>query len=68
MAPQQPQPHELPHVCREIIIDYTKKDQIGGLQVLHQNHWIDVHPIPGALVVNLGDMLQLISNGCPRDG
>ncbi|XP_027359416.1 1-aminocyclopropane-1-carboxylate oxidase homolog 3-like [Abrus precatorius] len=40
------------------------QDNIGGLQILTQNdQWIDVPPIPGALVVNIGDMLQLISNG-----
>ncbi|XP_016437701.1 1-aminocyclopropane-1-carboxylate oxidase homolog [Nicotiana tabacum] len=38
------------------------QDDIGGLQVLHQNQWIDVPPTSGALVVNIGDMLQLISN------
>ncbi|KAF1897459.1 hypothetical protein Lal_00035164 [Lupinus albus] len=38
------------------------QDQIGGLQVLNQNEWIDVPPVPGALVVNIGDLLQLISN------
>ncbi|KAJ1433721.1 Oxoglutarate/iron-dependent dioxygenase [Sesbania bispinosa] len=38
------------------------QDHIGGLQVLNQNQWIDVHPIPGALVVNIGDVLQFISN------
>ncbi|WCJ24004.1 2-oxoglutarate (2OG) and Fe(II)-dependent oxygenase superfamily protein [Euphorbia peplus] len=38
------------------------QDQIGGLQVLHQNQWIDVPPTPGALVVNVGDLLQLVSN------
>ncbi|XP_008224381.1 PREDICTED: 1-aminocyclopropane-1-carboxylate oxidase homolog 1-like [Prunus mume] len=38
------------------------QDHIGGLQVLHQNKWIDVPPVPGALVVNIGDLLQLISN------
>ncbi|GMJ01956.1 hypothetical protein like AT1G06620 [Hibiscus trionum] len=35
---------------------------LGGLQVLHENQWIDVPPLPGALVVNIGDFLQLISN------
>ncbi|KAA8548782.1 hypothetical protein F0562_000466 [Nyssa sinensis] len=38
------------------------QDQIGGLQVLHQNEWVDVPPVPGALVVNIGDLLQLVSN------
>ncbi|KAG6732630.1 hypothetical protein I3843_01G179900 [Carya illinoinensis] len=38
------------------------QDHIGGLQVLHNNQWVDVHPVPGALVVNIGDLLQLISN------
>ncbi|EOY05990.1 2-oxoglutarate (2OG) and Fe(II)-dependent oxygenase superfamily protein, putative isoform 1 [Theobroma cacao] len=38
------------------------QDQIGGLQVLHQDQWVDVPPVPGALVVNIGDLLQLITN------
>ncbi|KAM7277328.1 hypothetical protein ACFE04_019194 [Oxalis oulophora] len=38
------------------------QDQIGGLQFLHKNQWVDVSPIPGALVANIGDLLQLISN------
>ncbi|KAJ0967289.1 hypothetical protein J5N97_024206 [Dioscorea zingiberensis] len=38
------------------------QDHIGGLQVLHQHYWIDVPPLPGALVVNIGDLLQLILN------
>ncbi|PKU83425.1 1-aminocyclopropane-1-carboxylate oxidase homolog 1-like isoform X1 [Dendrobium catenatum] len=38
------------------------QDTIGGLQVLHQNQWIDVPPISGAFVVNIGDLLQLITN------
>ncbi|KAL5542211.1 hypothetical protein UlMin_009921 [Ulmus minor] len=38
------------------------QDHIGGLQVLHQNNWIDVKPVQGALIVNIADLLQLISN------
>ena len=34
------------------------QDHIGGLQIQYQNHWIDVPPVPGALVVNIGDLLQ----------
>ena len=35
------------------------QDQIGGLQVLHQNQWVDIPPVTGALVVNLGDLFQV---------
>ncbi|KAE9455442.1 hypothetical protein C3L33_12655, partial [Rhododendron williamsianum] len=38
------------------------QDGIGGLRVLHQNQWVNVPPVPGALVVNIGDLLQLVSN------
>ncbi|KAL2530793.1 1-aminocyclopropane-1-carboxylate oxidase-like protein 1 [Forsythia ovata] len=38
------------------------QDQIGGLQVLKNNQWIDVQPLAGSLVVNIGDFLQIISN------
>lgn len=127
MAPNPLKPEELPQVCRDILIDYSKQimelgntllellsealglkanhltdmdcgeglavvchyypgcpqpeltlgaskhtdndfltvllqDQIGGLQVLHDDQWINVPPLSGALVVNIGDLMQLISN------
>lgn len=34
------------------------QDQVGGLQVLYENQWVDVPPMHGALVVNVGDLLQ----------
>lgn len=41
------------------------QDGVGGLEVQPhgQSEWIDVPPIPGALVVNLGEMLEVATNG-----
>ncbi|OOF91756.1 hypothetical protein ASPCADRAFT_56492 [Aspergillus carbonarius ITEM 5010] len=39
------------------------QDMSGGLQVLSSSdEWLDARPIPGTLVVNIGDFLQRLSN------
>ncbi|KAI3749504.1 hypothetical protein L2E82_20118 [Cichorium intybus] len=38
------------------------QDTIGGLQVLQKNQWVDVEPIKDAIIVNIGDLMQLITN------
>ncbi|KAG2570496.1 1-aminocyclopropane-1-carboxylate oxidase homolog 1-like isoform X1 [Panicum virgatum] len=38
------------------------QDDTGGLQVLHDDQWIDVPPTPGAFIVNIGDLMQMMSN------
>jgi isopenicillin N synthase-like dioxygenase len=35
------------------------QDNMGGLQVRNQNQWVDVPTLQGALVVNLGDFMQV---------
>uniref|UniRef100_A0A0D9VXN2 Fe2OG dioxygenase domain-containing protein n=1 Tax=Leersia perrieri TaxID=77586 RepID=A0A0D9VXN2_9ORYZ len=39
------------------------QDGMGGLQALLDGQWVDVPPVNGALVVNVGDLLELVSNG-----
>uniref|UniRef100_A0A0E0HQN7 Fe2OG dioxygenase domain-containing protein n=1 Tax=Oryza nivara TaxID=4536 RepID=A0A0E0HQN7_ORYNI len=43
------------------------QDESGGLQAVlprpPEERWVDVPPVAGALVVNVGDLLQLVSNG-----
>ncbi|WOK94880.1 hypothetical protein Cni_G03585 [Canna indica] len=39
------------------------QDEIGGLQVHHRGQWLTVDPLPGSFVVNVGDHLEIFSNG-----
>jgi isopenicillin N synthase-like dioxygenase len=39
------------------------QDEHKGLQVEYDHEWVDVVPIPDTLVVNIGELLELASNG-----
>eukprot|EP01018_Ginkgo_biloba_P029332 Gb_05041 [translate_table: standard] len=41
-------------------ITLVGQDDCGGYQVLNGQKWVDVAPIKGALVVNIGDILQCV--------
>lgn len=63
--PPCPEPHLTLSTGRHSDPDFLTillQDQVGGLQVLCQEKWINVAPLPGALIVNIGDLLQLVSN------
>ncbi|CAH8251384.1 unnamed protein product [Arabidopsis lyrata] len=127
MAPDTPKPQDLPEICRDVMMEYSKQvmilgkflfellsealglepnhlnnidcskgllmlshyyppcpepdltfgtsqhsdnsfltvllpDQIEGLQVRREGYWFDVPHVPGALIINIGDLLQLITN------
>ncbi|CAO2834986.1 unnamed protein product [Amaranthus hypochondriacus] len=44
------------------ILTVLLQDQVGGLQVKYDDKWVNVKPVHGALVINVGDLLQMISN------
>ncbi|XP_068342279.1 probable 2-oxoglutarate-dependent dioxygenase SLC1 isoform X1 [Pyrus communis] len=39
------------------------QDEVEGLQIKKQDKWITVEPIPNSFVVNVGDHLEIFSNG-----
>ncbi|KAI5002306.1 hypothetical protein ZWY2020_026956 [Hordeum vulgare] len=38
-------------------------DDTPGLQVRKNGRWYPLNPLPGALVINVGDILQILTNG-----
>ncbi|KAE8661863.1 S-norcoclaurine synthase 1 [Hibiscus syriacus] len=38
-------------------------NEVEGLQFKRNQKWVPVKPIPGALIVNIGDVLEIMSNG-----
>jgi isopenicillin N synthase-like dioxygenase len=42
------------------------QDPVGGLQVETGRGWVDVEPRPGTFVVNIGELLELASDGYLR--
>jgi isopenicillin N synthase-like dioxygenase len=48
------------------LLSAVLQDSEGGLQVETASDWIDAAPRPGALVVNIGELLELASDGYLR--
>ncbi|KAK4280289.1 hypothetical protein QN277_011931 [Acacia crassicarpa] len=51
------------HRDATLITILLQEQHVEGLQVLKDGQWIGVEPIPNAFVVNIGLILQMISNG-----
>lgn len=41
------------------IVTVLLQNQVPGLQVRYENEWLDVKPVPGGLIINVGDFLQV---------
>ncbi|KAE8687970.1 hypothetical protein F3Y22_tig00111005pilonHSYRG00075 [Hibiscus syriacus] len=40
-----------------------QSEGVSGLQVIKDGNWVQVEPIPDAFVINIGDQIQVLSNG-----
>lgn len=45
--------------CDPSFMTILLQDNTGGLEVFHRDQWIDIQPRPGALLVHLGDLMQV---------
>ncbi|XVE61459.1 hypothetical protein DITRI_Ditri06bG0042000 [Diplodiscus trichospermus] len=45
------------------VVTVLLQNQIPGLQVRHKDEWVNVKPVHGGLIINVGDFLQIVSNG-----
>ncbi|KAI3980611.1 hypothetical protein MKX01_025176 [Papaver californicum] len=64
--PECPQPEltmgTTEHSDPDFLTILLQDDNASGLQVLHQNQWVDVPSSRGTFTVNIGDLLQIASN------
>ncbi|KAK6938084.1 Non-hem dioxygenase N-terminal domain [Dillenia turbinata] len=44
------------------VLSILLQDEVGGLEAVKDNKWFNVDPIPNSLIVNIGDMMQAMSN------
>lgn len=65
--PKCPQPNMTyglsPHSDPGGITVLLPDEDVQGLQVLKDGKWVMVNPVPNAFIVNIGDQLQILSNG-----
>ncbi|KAK6941726.1 Non-hem dioxygenase N-terminal domain [Dillenia turbinata] len=65
--PSCPRPDQVlglkPHSDRSGLTTILQDTEVEGLHVCKDNQWFGVIPIPYAIFVNLGDQMQILSNG-----
>jgi len=51
-----------PHSDTSSITLLMQDDDVTGLEIRHQGGWVPVNPIPDALVVNVGDVTEVLES------
>ncbi|XAR66650.1 Thebaine 6-O-demethylase [Bertholletia excelsa] len=52
-----------PHSDGSLLTIVLQLNQVDGLQIKKDGMWIPIRPLPSAFVVNVGDSLEILSNG-----
>ncbi|KAL5558581.1 hypothetical protein UlMin_034792 [Ulmus minor] len=66
LYPPCPQPDVaigLPPHTDHGLLTLLMQNELGGLQVFHNNKWISVNPLPYSFLVNTGDHMEILTNG-----
>ncbi|GAU21692.1 hypothetical protein TSUD_242640 [Trifolium subterraneum] len=65
--PPCPQPEQViglnPHSDGVVLTILLQINEIQGLQIKKDGMWIPINPLTNAFVVNIGDMLEILTNG-----
>ncbi|KAI3923910.1 hypothetical protein MKW98_012699 [Papaver atlanticum] len=68
--PPCPQPEHVigltPHSDGGGLTILLQLNEVDGLQIRRENIWVPIKPLPNAFVVNIGDILEILSNGIYR--
>ncbi|KAI9075882.1 hypothetical protein K1719_042162 [Acacia pycnantha] len=68
--PPCPQPHKVigltPHSDSAGLTILLQLNDVEGLQIRKDGMWIPIRPLPNAFIVNIGDILEIITNGTYR--
>ncbi|XP_043726177.1 gibberellin 2-beta-dioxygenase 8-like isoform X1 [Telopea speciosissima] len=44
------------------VLSILNQNEVGGLQICKDDRWMEIRPITNTLIVNIGDMFQVMSN------
>ncbi|KAL4386935.1 hypothetical protein GQ457_09G003400 [Hibiscus cannabinus] len=55
-----------PHSDADALTILFQLDETEGLQVRKDGNWVPIKPLPNAFVVNIGDIMEILSNGIYR--
>ncbi|MED6209466.1 hypothetical protein PIB30_054940 [Stylosanthes scabra] len=64
--PRCPMPEQamgLPPHSDHGVLTLLLQNELEGLQLLRNDTWISIHPLPNSFVVNTGDQMEIFTNG-----